>query len=96
MRSNLLHHGFHAPATSLYLPLKKTIEDMKYQGNANGMPPDAYARAVAAQVTKTSRASAEIWEGGLARLIRFLAVFLPLRVLVSISFFLTIVIWDSG
>ncbi|KAL4937613.1 hypothetical protein BDV06DRAFT_70124 [Aspergillus oleicola] len=80
VQSNLLHHGFHAPETSLYLPLKKTIEDIKYQGNADGMPPDAYARAVVAKVMK-SRVSPEIWEGALARSIRFLVLFLPLTIL---------------
>ncbi|KAI9035799.1 SDR family oxidoreductase [Aspergillus affinis] len=80
VQSNLLHHGFHTPTTSLYLPLKKTIEDIKHRGNDNGMPPDAYARAVVAKVTK-SRVSSEIWEGRLARPIRFLVKFLPLTIL---------------
>ncbi|PLB47641.1 1-acyl dihydroxyacetone phosphate reductase [Aspergillus steynii IBT 23096] len=81
VRSNLLHHGFYAPETSLYLPVKKTIEDIKYQGNADGMPPAAYARAVVEQVTKPGTISSEIWEGGMARLIRFLVLVLPLTIL---------------
>ncbi|KAL4947003.1 1-acyl dihydroxyacetone phosphate reductase [Aspergillus filifer] len=80
VQSNLLHHGFHAPETSLYLPLKRAIEEIKYQGNANGMPPDAYARAVVAKVMK-SRVNPEIWEGALALSIRFLVLFLPLTIL---------------
>ncbi|KAL4795474.1 1-acyl dihydroxyacetone phosphate reductase [Aspergillus venezuelensis] len=80
VQSNLLHHGFHAPETSLYLPLKQTIEEIKYQGNENGMPPDAYARAVVAKVIK-ARVGPEIWEGAMARSIRLLVLFLPLTIL---------------
>ncbi|OJJ07622.1 hypothetical protein ASPVEDRAFT_65916 [Aspergillus versicolor CBS 583.65] len=38
VQSNILHHGLHAPEGCLYLPIKSAIEDIKYQGNANGMP----------------------------------------------------------
>ncbi|KAL2866511.1 NAD(P)-binding protein [Aspergillus lucknowensis] len=43
VQSNILHHGLHAPDTSLYLPIKRTIEEIKYRGNANGMPTEALA-----------------------------------------------------
>ncbi|KAE8143160.1 hypothetical protein BDV38DRAFT_232874 [Aspergillus pseudotamarii] len=78
VQSNILHHGMYAPETSLYLPLKKTIEDIKYEGNASGMPADAYARSVVAKLVKP-RVSAEIWEGALARTLRLLVTILPLR-----------------
>ncbi|OKL56082.1 hypothetical protein UA08_08763 [Talaromyces atroroseus] len=80
VQSNILHHGLHAPETSLYLPIKKIMEDIKYQGNANGMSPGAYATNV---VTKLMRpqVSPEIWEGAMARLLRLLAAILPLRLL---------------
>jgi hypothetical protein len=32
VQSNILHHGLHAPETSLYLPIKSTVEKIKYQG----------------------------------------------------------------
>ncbi|KAL4778351.1 hypothetical protein BJX76DRAFT_366387 [Aspergillus varians] len=80
VQSNLLHHGLHAPETSLYLPLKKTVEDIKYQGNANGMSADAYARSVVAKLMQP-RVGPEIWEGALARSIRLLVLFLPLQIL---------------
>ncbi|RDH19644.1 hypothetical protein M747DRAFT_315774 [Aspergillus niger ATCC 13496] len=38
VQSNILHHGLHAPEDSVYLPIKGIIENIKYQGNANGMP----------------------------------------------------------
>ncbi|KAF2008466.1 NAD(P)-binding protein [Aaosphaeria arxii CBS 175.79] len=34
VRSNILHHGLHAPEESLYLPIKATIQQLKYEGNA--------------------------------------------------------------
>ncbi|KAE8324529.1 hypothetical protein BDV39DRAFT_180391 [Aspergillus sergii] len=79
VQSNILHHGMHAPKTSLYLPLKKTIEEIKYEGNANGMPADAYARSVVAKLVKP-RVSTEIWEGVHARTLRLLVAILPLRI----------------
>ncbi|KJK66283.1 17beta hydroxysteroid dehydrogenase-like classical c SDR [Aspergillus parasiticus SU-1] len=82
VQSNILHHGMHAPETSLYLPLKKTIEEIKYEGNANGMPADAYARSVVAKLVKP-QVSAEIWEGVHARTLRLLVAILPLRIFVS-------------
>lgn len=32
VQSNILHHGLVAPDASLYLPIKSTIEAIKYQG----------------------------------------------------------------
>lgn len=84
VQSNILHNGFHAPETSLYLPIKSTVEDIKRQGNANGMPPDAYATAIVAKLMRP-RVSPEIWEGALARSLRFLVTLLPLQLLVSDS-----------
>ncbi|KAL3430311.1 hypothetical protein BDV09DRAFT_202304 [Aspergillus tetrazonus] len=37
VQSNILHHGLHAPDDSLYLPIKSTVEDIKYRGNKNGI-----------------------------------------------------------
>ncbi|PWY96534.1 1-acyl dihydroxyacetone phosphate reductase [Aspergillus sclerotioniger CBS 115572] len=79
VQSNILHHGMYAPEGSLYLPLKKIIEHIKYQGNANGMPADEYARAVVAKLVKP-RVGAEIWEGVHARALRLLVAILPLRI----------------
>jgi 1-acylglycerone phosphate reductase len=84
VQSNILHHGLHAPEKSLYLPIKTVVEDIKYRGNENGMPPHAYAASVVAKLTRP-RVDPEIWEGALARSLRFLAM-LPLQLLVSNSF----------
>jgi 1-acylglycerone phosphate reductase len=80
--SNILHHGLYAPETSSYLPIKSTIERFKYEGNQNGMSPEAYANSV---VTKLIRpqVSPGIWAGALAQSLRWLAMLLPLRLLVS-------------
>lgn len=50
VQSNILHHSLQAPEGSLYLPIKSTIEDIKYKGNANGMAPNEYAASVADQL----------------------------------------------
>lgn len=84
VQSNILHHGLHAPETSLYLPIKGAVEDVKYRGNKNGMVPHAYATSVVAQLMRP-QVGMEIWEGALTRLIRFLLTFLPLWLLVSRS-----------
>lgn len=82
VRSNILHHGLYAPETSSYLAIKNTVEKIKYQGNRNGMSPEAYAKSVVAKLIRT-QVSPEIWEGALAQSLRWLAVLLPLRLLVS-------------
>jgi 1-acylglycerone phosphate reductase len=81
VQSNILHHGLHAPEGSVYLPIKGVIEDIKYEGNANGMPADAYAASIVDKLMRRS-VSPEIWEGGMARLLRFIVTFLPLQLLV--------------
>lgn len=81
VQSNILHHGLHAPEGSLYLPIKGIIEDIKYQGNANGMPADAYAAAIVEKLMRR-RVGPEIWEGGMARFLRVIVTLLPLRLLV--------------
>ncbi|KFZ03758.1 hypothetical protein V502_10687 [Pseudogymnoascus sp. VKM F-4520 (FW-2644)] len=80
VQSNILHHGLYAPEGSLYLPIKQTIEDIKHQGNANGMPTDVYARLVVDQLMR-KRTSPEIWEGAMAKTLRLMVTILPLRVL---------------
>ncbi|KAJ6133742.1 hypothetical protein N7523_000064 [Penicillium sp. IBT 18751x] len=65
VQSNILHHGLVAPDTSLYLPIKSTIEAIKYQGNKNGMPSDMYARSVVDKLMR-ERVGSEIWEGNMA------------------------------
>ncbi|KAH8912909.1 NAD(P)-binding protein [Coniochaeta sp. PMI_546] len=77
VRSNILHHGLYAPEDSLYLPIKSTIELLKYGGNANGMAADAYARSVVSKVLH-GYAGPEIWEGHLAWRLRFLYSIFPL------------------
>lgn len=81
VQSNILHHGLQAPEGSLYLPIKSTIEDIKYQGNANGMAPEEYAASVSDQLIRR-RVQPEIWEGGMARFLRLIVTFSPLRMLV--------------
>ncbi|KAJ5698330.1 hypothetical protein N7462_000335, partial [Penicillium macrosclerotiorum] len=80
VQSNILHHGLHAPEQSVYLPIKTTVENIKYQGNKNGMLPQAYATSVVAKLMQ-SRVSPEIWEGALARTLRLISTLLPLRIL---------------
>ncbi|KAJ5794614.1 hypothetical protein N7457_001213 [Penicillium paradoxum] len=80
VQSNILHHGLYAPDTSLYLPIKSVVEDVKYKGNSNGMPPEAYAKSIVAKLVRP-RVSPEIWEGALARSIRLLVMLLPLSLL---------------
>ncbi|GKZ33623.1 hypothetical protein AbraIFM66950_003532 [Aspergillus brasiliensis] len=80
VQSNILRHGLHAPEKSLYLPIKATIENVKYRGNENGMSTRAYATSVVAKLMQP-RVSPEIWEGKLAKLLRLLVTFLPLQVL---------------
>ena len=84
VQSNILHHGLVAPDASLYLPIKSTIEAIKYQGNKNGMPSDTYARSVVDKLMR-ERVGPEIWEGNMALQIYFLVSFLPLRILVGES-----------
>jgi hypothetical protein len=83
VRSNILHHGLVAPDGSLYLPIKENIENIKYQGNENGMATEVYARSVVRKLMgKNIRP--EIWEGNMAWTIHFLVGYLPLWLLVSI------------
>jgi 1-acylglycerone phosphate reductase len=84
VKSNILHHGLHAPETSLYLSIQSTVEDIKYRGNSNGMSPEVYDESVVAKLMRP-RVSPEIWEGALARSLRLLATLLPLHLLVSHS-----------
>ena len=84
VRSNILHHGLIAPEGSLYLPIKKRIETIKCEGNKNGMETEAYAKSVVEKLM-SKRTRSEIWEGNMARTIRFLVGFLPLWLLVSTS-----------
>jgi 1-acylglycerone phosphate reductase len=81
VQSNILHHGLHAPEGCLYLPIKSAIEDIKYQGNANGMPANEYAASITDKLLRR-RVGPEIWEGALAWSIHLIATFLPLRLLV--------------
>ena len=85
VRSNILHHGLYAPDHSLYLPIKSTIERIKYEGNANGMDTNAFAVSVVDKVTRR-RPNLEIWEGTLAWRLRFLVTVCPLRLMVQILF----------
>ncbi|UKZ74762.1 hypothetical protein TrVFT333_002432 [Trichoderma virens FT-333] len=78
VRSNILHHGLYAPENSLYLPIKGTIERIKYEGNANGMNTREFSRIVVDKVT-CRRPSLEIWEGTLAWRLRLLVTLWPLR-----------------
>ncbi|KAJ5241350.1 uncharacterized protein N7469_002941 [Penicillium citrinum] len=82
VRSNILHHGLYAPGNSLYLPVKSTIENLKVQGNKNGMPADAYAESVVEKLMQR-HVDCEIWQGNLALFLRILLSLLPLRLLVS-------------
>jgi 1-acylglycerone phosphate reductase len=81
VRSNILHHGLYAPDDSLYLPIKSTMEQIKYNGNKNGMPAELYANSVVRKLIR-GKHGAEIWEGHLAWYLRFLVTFCPLAVLV--------------
>jgi 1-acylglycerone phosphate reductase len=81
VRSNILHHGLYAAQDSFYLPIKSTIEQIKYKGNANGMPTDAYARSVVSKVMRGSTGP-EIWEGKLAWVLRLMVGWFPLSLLV--------------
>lgn len=78
-----MHHGFYAPETSLYLPIQRIVEDIKYTGHRNGMETQAYARSVVSKVMQ-KRASPEYWEGRSAKFYRILVAVLPLTLLVSI------------
>ncbi|PCG98729.1 Glucose/ribitol dehydrogenase [Penicillium occitanis (nom. inval.)] len=80
VQSNILHHGLCAPETSPYLPIKGVVERIKYQGNQNGMSPEAYAKSVVAKLIQP-KVSPEIWEGALARSLRWMVMLLPLRIL---------------
>ncbi|KAJ5681296.1 hypothetical protein N7455_007605 [Penicillium solitum] len=80
VQSSILHRGLHAPEGSVYLPIKGAIADIKYQGNANGMSAGAYAASIVEKLMRL-RVSPEIWEGGMARFLRFVVTFLPLRLL---------------
>ncbi|KAJ3466682.1 hypothetical protein MRS44_004246 [Fusarium solani] len=76
VRTNILHHGLYAPEDSLYLPIKSTMERIKYEGNANGMMADAYARSVVSKLMQGSTGP-EIWEGKLAWYLRFIVACCP-------------------
>ena len=82
VQSNILHHGLYAPEDSVYLPIKGTIEKIKYQGNANGMPANVYAASITDKLVRR-RAAPEIWEGGMARMLRLVFMLLPSQLLVS-------------
>lgn len=81
VQSNILHHGLHAPERSFYLPIQAVIEDIKYQGNANGMPATAYAASVTDKLLRR-RVAPEIWEGAMSWIIHLIVSILPLRFLV--------------
>lgn len=82
VQSNILHHGLYAPEDSIYLPIKGTIEKIKYQGNAKGMQANVYAASIVDKLVRR-RAGPEIWEGGRAQMLRLIFMLLPLRLLVS-------------
>ena len=82
VQSNILHHGLYAPEDSVYLPIKGIIEDIKYQGNANGMPAHVYAASITDKLLRR-QVDPEIWEGKMARLLRLVFMLLPLRLLVG-------------
>lgn len=82
VRSNILHHGLFAPEGSLYLPIKRRVEEYKNQGNANGMTTEEYAKRVVQHVMKSNPAP-ELWEGKLATYLWVLVTCLPIRLLVS-------------
>lgn len=77
VRSNILHHGLYAPEDSPYLPIKGEIERIKYEGNRNGMPAEAYAESVVDKLMRKGT-SAEIWEGKLSWLLGFIVNVFPL------------------
>jgi hypothetical protein len=81
VRSNILHHGLYAPDGSLFLPIKATIERIKYDGNANGMMADAYARSIVSKLMQGSTGP-EIWEGKLAWYLRFIIACCPSSLMV--------------
>ncbi|KAH7014745.1 hypothetical protein EDB80DRAFT_761088 [Ilyonectria destructans] len=85
VRSSILRHGFYAPETSLYLPIKSTMERIKDKGNANGMMADAYARSVVSKLIRGSTGP-EIWEGKLAWYLRFMITIFPLSFLNFVLF----------
>ncbi|KAH6988448.1 hypothetical protein EDB80DRAFT_865430 [Ilyonectria destructans] len=80
VRTNILHHGMYAPETSLYLPIKSVAERIKYDGNNNGMPAEAYARSIVDKLLR-GKGSPEILEGTLARRLNFLVTVCPLWLL---------------
>ncbi|KAH6658243.1 1-acyl dihydroxyacetone phosphate reductase [Truncatella angustata] len=86
VRSNILHHGLHAPEGSPYLAIKDVIEDFKYRGNANGMPTETYARSVVSKLMK-SKTNPEIWEGALAWTLWALVTLLPRKLLHILVFY---------
>ncbi|KAF2269837.1 1-acyl dihydroxyacetone phosphate reductase [Lojkania enalia] len=83
VQSNILHHGLYVPEGSLYLPIKDTVECIKYRGNAGGMATDAYARTVVDKLLN-GRTGVEMWEGGLALYLRVLVAVCPVWLLNSI------------
>lgn len=62
VQSNILHHGVYAPEDSIYLPIKGTIEKIKYQGNANGMQANVYVVLIVRRAGEATR-----WTGDLGR-----------------------------
>lgn len=88
VQSDILRHGFYAPDTSMYLPIKEKMEEIKFQGNRNGMPAHEYAEAIVRRLV-TGRAGAEIWQGGRAFWLRVMLMVLPRWLLVcAVPFYL--------
>ena len=57
------------------------MEEIKYNGNANGMTAESYANSIVPKLMKSS-ISDEIWEGKLAWMLRFLVTFFPQKLVV--------------
>ncbi|PIA94430.1 NADPH-dependent 1-acyldihydroxyacetone phosphate reductase [Cercospora beticola] len=83
VQSKILRNGLRAPSTSLYLPIRGHIENLKNQGNRNGMHADEYARFVVERVTRPNP-SREIWAGARAQTLWFIVTWLPLWIQVFI------------
>jgi len=81
VRSNILHHGLHAPEDSPYIRIKPHIERIKYEGNRNGMLAEEYAASVVDKLVRKGT-GAEIREGKLSWTLGFLINFFPLWFLV--------------
>lgn len=77
VQSNILHSGLFAPDDSLYLAIKPNVERIKYEGNKNGMPSEAYAKSIVDKIL-VRRPKIEIWEGGLSWILGFIVNYCPL------------------